>query len=494
MSEHKPFFILSCARSGSTSLARILDTATNGCCVVEPAPNLNYETRLAMEGRLEDPVGALNRTVVPRVRAGLETFEIYGEKNLTYGPFIRHLHELLGCRFIYQKRDGRDVVRSLMDWHDTMFGSIYRECQDPGDLSPRALAKAATLPVHLDTSDYSRPRPSPADSLYFSWSSLTRFEMCAYYWAKINDLYLDELRQLPGEAWMELDYTSPDVESVLRSAGFLSLLGVERDRVDEMLAGRINSTTDRVGEGRVFPSWPDWDGGLRRQFDAIAGDAMIRLGYRKTTATRWKPPGFAAASPRQLDPDRLAHERQTLTRSRQGAIEWIHARAAAGDRIESVADFGCRLDLGASEALAGVRCIGFDFDQSAIDFHRETDAATRSEYRCFDFELEPASREFDLVISIGTIDSCWDVDVFLDAMIRVARGWIYLTCEQGWLPDLAEHRYSWSERDGSFRNAVSPARIREHLALRNCTGIVIEPTRSDRRDLPSGTRIIARVR
>ncbi len=41
------YFILSCARSGSTSLARILDTAGNGACVCEPVPNLNVESRLA---------------------------------------------------------------------------------------------------------------------------------------------------------------------------------------------------------------------------------------------------------------------------------------------------------------------------------------------------------------------------------------------------------------------------------------------------------------
>ncbi len=102
-------------------------------------PNLNVESRLAMEGRLEDPGKLVEEIVVPRVREGLARNEIYGEKNVTYGPFIPHLHELTGCKFILLRRDGRDVVRSLMDWHDRMFGNVFRGCADPGDLSQGAV-------------------------------------------------------------------------------------------------------------------------------------------------------------------------------------------------------------------------------------------------------------------------------------------------------------------------------------------------------------------
>jgi perosamine synthetase len=58
----RSFFILTCARSGSTSLSKILNEAENGVCKVEPAPNLNRETRLAMDGRLADPRDAWVRS------------------------------------------------------------------------------------------------------------------------------------------------------------------------------------------------------------------------------------------------------------------------------------------------------------------------------------------------------------------------------------------------------------------------------------------------
>jgi len=150
------FILLSCARSGSTSLARILDEAVNGRCAVEPVPNLNRETREAMDGRLEDADGIVEATVVARAVERLEEVEVYGEKNVTYGPFVEKLYKRLDCRFVLITRDGRDVVRSLINWHEARFGTIYRECREPGNLMPEAVLAAARLPVHLDTSDYAR--------------------------------------------------------------------------------------------------------------------------------------------------------------------------------------------------------------------------------------------------------------------------------------------------------------------------------------------------
>ncbi|MBL8080140.1 MAG: hypothetical protein JNM55_19380 [Anaerolineales bacterium] len=276
----KSFFILSCARSGSTSLARILDLATNGVCVIEPAPNLNIETREMMDGRLYDPVSVLHRTVIPRVLEGLSTSEIYGEKNLTYGPFIKYLYEELGCKFVFLKRDGRDVVRSLLDWHNRKFGTIYRESVDPGELTPTAINAAANLPVHLDTSDYSRPRPLPSEPIYEKWENLSRFEMCAYYWQRINSLYLNELTKLPEDAWVTLDYTSPTLQDISSVTTFLGLTGLVEDAIDNALKQRINSLSQRgVTEGTSFPRWPAWNGEHHEKFNLIAGETMTRLGY-----------------------------------------------------------------------------------------------------------------------------------------------------------------------------------------------------------------------
>lgn len=281
MPEPQPraFFVVSCARSGSTSLARILDTASNARCLVEPMPNLNTESRDLMDGRLADPYRVVAEQVVPRVAAALDAGIIHGEKNLTLGPFVPHLHTLLRCRFVWIVRDGRDVVRSLMNWHTEAFGNIYRECVHADVLSPRAEAAVAQLPVDLDTADYARPRPLPGDPWHERWCTLTRFQMVAWYWAHINRLFAGALQTLPRGAWMRVDYTHVTVERVRELFDFLGLEGFDEGRVEDMLGRRINSLEDRFQARGPFPHWRQWTAEQQRQFDEIAGEQMSVLGY-----------------------------------------------------------------------------------------------------------------------------------------------------------------------------------------------------------------------
>jgi hypothetical protein len=277
-----PFFIVGCARSGTTSIARILGSASNVELLVEPVPNLNVETRLMMEGRLEDPLGALRESVIRRATGGPDASRIYGEKSITLAPFLKILNDALECRIVFVHRDGRDVVRSLIDWHTQKFGDIYRECSELPPLAPPALESAAALLIHLDTSDYSRPRPPMDTPLWREWHRLSRFEMCSYYWSTINELYLDQLEQLPRESWTAIDYTSPTPDELLRVADFCELRGLERDAVGRMLGQRINSLEDRGISARaaaLHPGWKAWDDGLRRKFDRFAAATMRRLGY-----------------------------------------------------------------------------------------------------------------------------------------------------------------------------------------------------------------------
>lgn len=281
-SNKQVFFILSCARSGSTSLAKILNTAENGICAVEPTPNLNRETRDMMEGRIADPMAVLENTVIPRIWKKLTEVEVYGEKNLTYGPFISYLYQALKCKFVFLKRDGRDVVRSLINWHEKKFGSIYRECKETGNLSPTAISAAANLPVHFDTSDYARPRPLKNDPLYNEWENFTRLEMCAYYWATVNELYFDNLQKLPNNAWIMIDYTTPTAQDIEEVADFLGLKGLDNKLVQNMLQQKINSLKDRNAPyDSLWPIWRNWDRSMRQSFEMIASKTMYRLGYYK---------------------------------------------------------------------------------------------------------------------------------------------------------------------------------------------------------------------
>lgn len=488
------FFILCCARSGSTSLARILDTATNATCAVEPTPNLNRETRDMIEGRIQDPRAVINATVVPRVQENLEEHEVYGEKSVTYGPFIPYLYDALECKFVLLKRDGRDVVRSLVDWHEQKFGTVYRECKNAGDLSGIAVQNAANLPTHLDTCDYSRPRPRKDSPLYYEWESFSREEMCAYYWARIYQLYVEQLKRLPEDAWMELDYTRVTPEDVQRVASFCGLKGLSRLRIQEMLLERINSLGDRDGIENQYPDWKNWDGGQRCRFDRIAAGTMRLLGYYGQKGTEWRPVDYGQF---WRDHDGgldwytwMFDGRREMHRS---LVAWVRQRDQEGDTIESIADFGCGLGVGYCEDFADKRYFGIDISQQNVLWCRRNRKNSSHEYRCSDFVGEPLPKPVDLVFSSGTLDNVYDIDAALKTMVNSSRKWIRVTFYRGWFPDLNEHQYSWSKEHGCFYSDVSPRRIREVLTESGCTDIQIEPIRTGRSDIAFETLVVART-
>ncbi len=486
----KPFFVVSCARSGSTSLTRILDLASNGGCALEPAPNLNRETRDMMDGRLVDPDAVLRSTVVPRAREGMAEGRIYGEKNVTYGPFLDRLYRELDCRFVFLRRDGRDVVRSLMDWHERMFGSIYRECHEMGNLSERALAAAAKLPGHLDTSDYSRPRPLAGEPLAAEWEHLSREEMCAYYWSRSNREYRAQLARIPASDWIELDYTNVDSDRILEVVEFLGLEGVEGSAVRESLESRVNSLGDRIGESNKYPAWTHWDSGMRDRFWRIAGPAMTELGFVAEPAAEWRPAEYGQW---WIDHEGGIDWYEWMFESRERVhrdlIDWV----SADDSIRSIVDFGCGLEVGYCDAFAERRYVGIDLSPNNVEWCRQNRDNPLHDHRCVDFVTQDLGERFDLVTSSGTIDNSYDVDESLRAMVRASRGWIHATCYRGWFPELDEHRYTYESEHQCFYNDVSPSRMRRTLEAVGCTEISIEPIPTGNEAIPQETRVRARV-
>jgi len=488
------FFLLSSARSGSTSLAEILDSASNGACAVEPTPNLNREMRDMLEGRLPDPERVVRETVVRRVNQQNREGLVYGEKNVTYGPFVPWLDQLLDARFVFLKRDGRDVVRSLINWHEQKFGNVYRECPQPGQLSREATQCAASLPVYKDSCDYSRPRPPKDNPLYSQWENLTRLEMCAYYWSRINRLYRENLSKISVADWIELDYTAPGVEDIFRVAEFLGIQGLSGETVGALLENRINSLNDRGSPEGVFPDWKYWDSGRRRRFDTLASGTMRELGYYGPGGGEWRPRGFGKFwKGHGGDLDWFTWMYNSRRVLHENLIAWVSGRDRCGDSIETIADFGCGLGVGYSDAFSSKQYRGIDLNDENIQWCRENRPHRQHEYHCQDFVSTPLTEPADLVFSSGTIDNVYDVDACLASMVSSARKWIHLTCYRGWFPDLEEHAYCWNEEHFCFYTEISASRVRETLQNLGCREISVEKVPTGRTDIRFETQIIARV-
>lgn len=122
------------------------------------------EYRQLIEGKLAEPVSTLwNAKYLPINQVISKGFK-YGDKNMAYMPFIPYLVTLWDCKIVFLVRDGRDSVRSIMDWHDFRVHNIYTMLEDGEDTN--------ILPKD-EPWGYSYLRPFPI-ALYLSDGRLSR--------------------------------------------------------------------------------------------------------------------------------------------------------------------------------------------------------------------------------------------------------------------------------------------------------------------------------
>ncbi len=270
------FFIIGCARSGTTALVKMLNTSQNATVSVEQKPNLCIEARDLYRGILSDPKQVIGEAKSVPIQNVLSSGLKYGDKNPNYLPFIPYIAELWDCKFLFPIRDGREVVRSLMDWHDfysqkfSHSGVFAMKEDDPNS------------PVdspEQDWWDYSRLRPNLNDPYFEEWQRLSRFEKCAWYWANFNKKALELFSELDDRRWLQVEMKSLDRFKMKQIFDFLGLDGFNANQIEDMINARINSLQERAGLPDKFPCWTDWTQEQRNAFDRIAGDTMESVVY-----------------------------------------------------------------------------------------------------------------------------------------------------------------------------------------------------------------------
>lgn len=481
-------FIVGVGRSGTTSLLRALALSRSVHAELEPMPNLNHESRHAYEGRLGDPYGMLARELAPRIAAGLARRPVYVEKQISLVPFMRHLHELFNCRFVLPVRDGRDVVASLIDWHNQMFPTIYQECAEPAELGAHAREVLARQ-REPDPFDYSLPRPGRNDPWYGAWPGFSRFEMVSWYWAFVNRRVLQEVGQLPKDRFLIVDYTRPTVETVRRVYDFLEIDAFDAQAVEDLLARRVNSLEDQTGQQRQFPRWQEWTAGQLQRFYDIAFEVMSALGYQGPVRPR--PPRFGDWWLEAQIDERWYEDIYRYRESSHAVFRDWCATISDAIPIASVMDVGCGLGCGYRDFFADRCFIGVDLSPHAIAWCRDRDPRENHEYHCCDVIAEQPALRADLVFSHGTVDNVYDIDAFLRALARMTGEVLYVANYRGYFGAMERHRYLWDPKTGVCFNDVSPARCEEVLRAEGFQSVMAFPQASGRTDIPAETVIVA---
>jgi peptidoglycan/xylan/chitin deacetylase (PgdA/CDA1 family) len=484
-------FIVGCARSGTTSLLKVLGLSRQAYCLVEPMPNLNMESREMLEGRLSDPYEVLARRLAPRVGKVLSKRPHYIEKQVSLLPFMKHLDRLFRCKFIIPIRDGRDVVCSLVNWHNQMFPCIYQECRERGDLSKRAEAVLARQ-VGLDPFDYSLPRPSRDDPWHKEWRSLSRFEMATWYWSYINRLAVSLASEVDPARVLIVDYTRPTTETIKIIYEFVGLTDFDETAIASILQGRVNSLEDRIQESGVFPPWRDWTTLQKQRFTEIAYDTMRLLGY-EASPVRPKPPGFGEWwIEKELDEQWYKEIYQYRAPLHDVFQNWFKTidQSPVGP-LESVIEVGCGIGHGYPSFFHNKKYLGIDLSPRLVNSCNDNNKNPNHSFFCCDI-LQTVPQAFaDLTFSQGTIDNVYDLDAFLRAMAQMTRKVLYVINYRGYFQGLADHRYRWDPKTRVSFNDLSARRAAEVLGEEGLQTVLVFPQPTRRTDIPAETVILA---
>jgi len=482
-------FIVGSARSGTTSMLEALKLCPSACCRMEPAPNLNIESRDLMEGRLADPYAPLIQHVCPRVAEGLRDADAYVEKQISLIPFMEYLAEIMPCKFVITRRDGRDVAASLVNWHNQMFPIIYQECAEEAELSQRA-REVLDSQDGRDPFDYSLPRPRAGDPWRASWSMLSRFEMVSWYWARINRLLLEQMEKLPPSRYIVVDYTNPTASDIRKVYEFLELDGSDSQAVTVLLHRRVNSLADRVGDVPRFPKWADWTGFQRQRFLDIAFGMMSRLGYMPVN--RPAPEAFGDWWREDRHDEKWYEDIYQYRRPLHEVFRrWIDSVQDSVGAIDSVVEVGCGIVREHAPELEKRRYTGIDLAERVIEHNTRHNTNGRHSFICSDIITSPPKVEADLVFAQATIDNVYDMNAFLRAMARMTRKVLYVANYRGYFPDLADHRYRWDPKTQLFFNDLSPRETRDVLRREGFKTIAVFPQATHRGDIPAETIVIA---
>jgi hypothetical protein len=177
----------------------------------------------------------------------------YGLLDITPQVFREH-------RAVYVVRDGRDWIRSHMNW-----GEFY------GKTGIRKII-SHNWPAASDLSN---------DPYMDKWDSLSRFEQLCWAWTRLNEYALDTVSKNPNVRVFQFEkiFMGEQRYQVLDEllAFAASLPGIDPLRIGSP-KGWLERKIHQSSEG--FPAWENWTDDQKRQFKYLCGPLMEKLGYK----------------------------------------------------------------------------------------------------------------------------------------------------------------------------------------------------------------------
>ncbi len=242
----KVFFITGYGRSGTMFLYSVLNKIPKVQVEHEPLGYIDlYAVVKSFYGELNLPnyyrlkLQYINRVVK-------NDADVYGEVNGCLRHHIGEIGELFNAKIGYVLRDGRDVVRSMMN------RAVYTQNIDP-----------------------LRTYPKKTDRFYKEFQRMVRFEKCCWAWAMETERALSRIRDKAADCkFLRFEEFTEDIRALYDICNYFEIKHGKQYIGEKDLNKKIN-----VSPSNAFPRYDQWTKTQREQFNRIAGEVNISIGY-----------------------------------------------------------------------------------------------------------------------------------------------------------------------------------------------------------------------
>lgn len=249
--EARCLFVLSTGRTGTMTLARLLDLSEEVDAFHEPRPQLLEARQSARWDVYANE--AKYRHIFIRAR-GTPLFaaawrkQLYAETSARLTFFAPVIADLLpNAKFLFVHRSPFGVIQSGM--------------------------KRGWYVDH--PADYARIRPVEGEGFFDQWDDMDPFEKICWYWDVYNDFAVDFCERARSSRVLSIRASELfDGEATSRIFDFLGVRRPPENATDEVLNKKLNAQQEGT-----FPEPEEWTPTMHQTLRRIASRTMERLGY-----------------------------------------------------------------------------------------------------------------------------------------------------------------------------------------------------------------------
>jgi hypothetical protein len=185
---------------------------------------------------------------------------IYVESNLGYYGLLDVIPEVFDrYKAIYIVRDGRDWVRSTMNW-----GEVYGK---------KGIRK-------LFAHKWPTAKELPDDPFSERWNSLSKFEKLCWAWTNLNEFALNSVAKNTDIQVTQFEKIFLGVQKYQYLGDLIAFATAHLDIDPGSLANTSGWLEKKIHKSsNDFPGWGDWSKNQKGQFERICGPLMEKLGY-----------------------------------------------------------------------------------------------------------------------------------------------------------------------------------------------------------------------